>query len=49
MSEASQAVKQVSRVGIVWGVLTLVLGMLAIAAPLQSGIAVSTLVAILAS
>lgn len=47
MSDASMdAVRLTSRAGFVWGILTIILGVLAIAAPLVSGIAVATLVGI---
>ena len=45
-SAATNAVRLTSRVGFGWGILTIILGGLAIAAPLFSGLAVATLVAI---
>ncbi len=47
MSNSSvEAVRLTSRAGFVWGILTIILGALAIAAPMVSGIAVTTLVAV---
>ena len=47
MSDTAQSIGRASGAGIGWGVLTLILGILAIAAPLLSGIAVSTMIGIL--
>ena len=47
MSNSSvEAVRLTSRAGFVWGILTIILGAAAIAAPLFSGIAVATLVGV---
>ena len=45
MGELNEAVKQSSKIGIVLGIMTLLLGVLAIAAPMVSGLAVSMVVA----
>lgn len=47
MSEISETVKAASRVGVVWGIMVLILGVLAMLTPLVSGIAVTVMVAIL--
>jgi uncharacterized membrane protein HdeD (DUF308 family) len=47
MNEITNAVKAGSRVGVVWGIIVLVLGVLAMMAPLVPGIAVTVMVAIL--
>jgi len=47
MNDTAQSIRRASGAGIGWGVLTLVLGILAIAAPLVSGIAVSTMIGFL--
>ena len=47
MSDTVQSIRQASGASIGWGALTLILGILAIAAPLVSGIAVSTMIGIL--
>ena len=44
-SPGTDAVRLASRAGFVWGTFTIVLGMLAVSAPLYSGLAVGTLVA----
>ena len=47
MSDSTaSAVRSTSRGGFIWGILTIILGMLAIASPLFSGLAVATLVGI---
>lgn len=46
MSEASRAVKSISTAGMIWGVLTIILGVVAIGSPMISGLAVAFLVAI---
>lgn len=45
-SPGSDAVRMTARGGFVWGVLTLILGILAIAAPLFSGLTVATFLAL---
>lgn len=47
MNEVADTVKAGSRAGVVWGIIVLILGILAMAAPLVSGIAVTFMVAIL--
>jgi uncharacterized membrane protein HdeD (DUF308 family) len=47
MNEIADTVKAGSRVGVVWGTIVLILGVLAMMAPLVSGIAVTVMVAIL--
>lgn len=46
MNEFANAVKAGSRAGVVWGIIVLVLGVLAMTAPLVPGIAVTVMVAI---
>jgi len=46
MNEIANAVKVGSRVGVVWGIIVLILGILAMTAPLVPGIAVTVMVAI---
>lgn len=46
MNEAPQVVKSASRAGVLWGILTIILGIFAMGSPLVSGIAVAMLVAI---
>ena len=47
MNEIADTLKAGSRVGVVWGIIVLILGVLAMMAPLVSGIAVTVMVAIL--
>jgi len=47
MNEIADTVKAGSRVGVVWGIVVLILGILAMMAPLASGIAVTVVVAVL--
>ncbi|MCZ6889543.1 MAG: HdeD family acid-resistance protein [Gammaproteobacteria bacterium] len=47
MGEATDVVKGAGRVGTVWGVVTVIFGVLAIGAPMASGIAVTMVVAVL--
>lgn len=47
MSELASAVKSSSRAGTVLGILTILLGVMAMAAPLASGLAIATVVAVL--
>jgi uncharacterized membrane protein HdeD (DUF308 family) len=47
MNEIANAVKAGSRAGVVWGIIVLILGILAMMTPLVSGIAVTFMVAIL--
>ncbi len=47
MNEFANAVKAGSRAGVVWGIIVVILGFLAMMAPLVSGIAVTVMVAIL--
>jgi uncharacterized membrane protein HdeD (DUF308 family) len=47
MNEVADTVKAGSRAGVVWGIIVLILGILAMAAPLVSGIAVTFMVAVL--
>jgi len=46
MNETAQPLKQVSRVGILWGIMTIIFGFLAISSPLVSGLAVAIVVGI---
>ena len=46
MNETSQAVNTMSRRGMLWGVLTILLGMIAIGSPLASGLVFTMMVAI---
>ena len=46
MNDEAQALKSVSRMGMVWGILTILIGFFAMASPLVTGLAVSMLVAI---
>lgn len=46
MNDTSQTVKNVSTAGMIWGILTIILGIIAIGSPMISGIAVTMLVAI---
>ncbi len=47
MNEIANALKAGSRAGVVWGIIVLILGILAMMTPLVSGIAVTVMVAIL--
>ena len=47
MNDVADTVKAGSRAGVVWGIIVLILGVLAMAAPLVSGIAVTFMVAVL--
>ena len=44
MNDSAEPLKQASRMGIIWGILTIILGILAIGSPLVSGLAVALLV-----
>jgi len=44
MNENAQSLKEVSRKGIIWGVITLICGILSIGSPLVSGLAVAMMV-----
>ena len=44
MNEGAQVLKNASRLGMLWGVLTILFGLLAIGSPLYSGLAVAVLV-----
>ena len=47
MNEQDQAIKSVSRAGMLWGIITMFFGLLAIGSPLYSGLAVTVTVAII--
>jgi uncharacterized membrane protein HdeD (DUF308 family) len=47
MNEIADTIKAGSRVGVVWGIIVLIMGVLAMMAPLVSGIAVTVMVAII--
>jgi len=46
MNENPQALKSTSRLGMLWGILTILLGFFAIGSPLYSGLAVAVMVGI---
>lgn len=46
MSEVSHDIKKASRAGMVWGILTIIFGFLAIGSPFLSGVAVAVMVGI---
>lgn len=46
MSEGAEALKSASRMGVIWGILTLLFGLLAIGSPLVSGLAVAMMIGI---
>ena len=46
MNENEQALKSVSNLGMLWGILTILLGFFAIGSPLYSGLAVAVMVGI---